>query len=86
MTTAEQEKCHRCGHQRMHHQPNCRFKDCTCIGFSKLSRDPASVREEVDGYLDKAVLALREAFSSDQDIEREMHAAVNRVMRLGREN
>ena len=43
--------------------------------------DPASARAEADTYLEQAVLALRQAFSSDVEIKEEMYNAVDRVLR-----
>jgi hypothetical protein len=81
MLTADQEPCHRCGHQRKYHDPKkCTFEGCECIGFSKMRVDPATARSEVNKYLVQAVLALRAAFSSDQEIKRELHEAVDRIM------
>jgi hypothetical protein len=81
MPTEDQEPCHRCGHQRKYHHPEeCTFEDCVCKGFSKMRVDPASARAEADTYLEQAVLALRQAFSSDVEIKDEMYNAVDRVL------
>jgi len=42
--------------------------------------DPATARREVDESLQKAILALRGVFSSDEEIKRELHKAVDRIM------
>jgi hypothetical protein len=82
MTTGDQEPCRRCCHQRRYHHPEkCTFEDCTCIGFSNMRVDPATARAEIDNYFRQAVFALREAFSSDQEIWEQMHKAADRIMR-----
>jgi hypothetical protein len=43
--------------------------------------DPATARAEIDNYFRQAVFALREAFSSDQEIWEQMHKAADRIMR-----
>ena len=81
MPTAEQERCHRCGHQRKYHHPKkCTVEYCPCNGFSKMRVDPATARAEVNKHLAKAVLELRAVFSSDEEIKRELHDAVDRNM------
>jgi len=42
--------------------------------------DPATARAEADKRLAEAALELRAAFSSDEEIKRELHGAVDRVM------
>jgi hypothetical protein len=65
----------------MYHAPRCTFESCSCARFSQGEIvDPESARREVDVLMDKAVLALRRAFSSGVEIEKEMHEAVDRIM------
>jgi hypothetical protein len=81
MPAAEEEPCHKCGHQRKYHHPEeCTFEDCACIGFSEMRVDPATARTEADTYLRQAVFALRQAFSSDLEIKEEMYNGVDRVL------
>jgi hypothetical protein len=44
-------------------------------------QDIESVRRNVDKLFRTAVLDLREAYSSDREIKREMHEAVDRIMK-----
>lgn len=80
-TQADEERCHRCGHELRHHNPRCKFDDCNCGGFSRKRIDPESARREADKFIDQAILALRHAFSSDEEIKKEMQEALQRAMR-----
>jgi hypothetical protein len=78
--TADQERCHRCDHQRRYHTPRCTKEDCPCGGFSKMTVDRDTVRSRAEMFIGKAVLELRDAFSSDEEIKKEMHEAVDRII------
>ena len=77
---ADQERCHRCGHQRQLHKPRCSHIDCGCSGFrSGVHRDLESVRQKVDYIFQSSVaLELSEACSTDEEIKQEMYKAVER--------
>ncbi len=83
-TQADQERCHRCGHKRTYHDPNCTFESaseiCTCIGFVKMRIDPESARRNVDELFRQAALKLSATCSSDEKVKQEMHEAVDRIM------
>jgi hypothetical protein len=80
----DQERCHRCGHPRSCHDLNCTFEGageiCTCIGFSKIAVDPEGTRRLADKFIDDAIRELRQAFSSDEQIRKEILQAVDRAI------
>jgi hypothetical protein len=89
-THADLEQCRRCGHRRIYHDPNCKFESvaegaCTCISFAKMNIAAGldSVRGKVDRMMRELALELRKACSSDEEIEEEMHLAVERWAKGG---
>ena len=79
-TQTEPDRCHRCDHQRRYHTPRC-TKDCPCGGFlGTEKRNANSARRKAKQWIDKAILELRDAFSSDAEIKKEMREAVDRIM------
>ncbi|HST09451.1 MAG TPA: hypothetical protein VLL05_03675 [Terriglobales bacterium] len=82
MTTQADQRCHHCGHQRKDHAPRrCTFENCGCSDFSSGPRmDPNSARRNVDELFDKAMLELNDAFSSHDEIKKELQDAIRRAM------
>ena len=45
-----------------------------------MTVDRDTVRSRAEMFIGKAVLELRDAFSSDEEIKKEMHEAVDRII------